>query len=56
MVRFEDYLLEKSVSPIEIERDRIKSVLLLQRKKELLSRLSDELYEKAKKEKVFEIY
>ena len=56
MVRFEEYLMEKSVSPIEIERDRIKSVLLLQRKKELLSRLNVELYEKAEKEKVFEIY
>ena len=36
MVRFEDYLLEKSVSPIEIEREGIKSILLLKRKKELL--------------------
>ena len=56
MVRFEDYLLEKSVSPIEIEREGIKNVLLLKRKKELLSRMNTELYEKAKKEKVFEIY
>ncbi len=56
MVRFEDYLLEKSVSPIEIEREGIKSILLLKRKKELLSRLNVELYEKAKKEKKFEIY
>lgn len=56
MVRFEDYLLEKSVSPIELEEEGIKNVLLLKRKKELLSHLNDELYEKAKKEKVFEIY
>lgn len=56
MVRFEDYLLEKSVSPLEIERENIKDVLLLKRKKELLSRLNVELYEKAQKEKVFEIY
>lgn len=56
MVRFEDYLLEKSVSPIEIEREGIKDILLLKRKKELLSQMSGDLYEKAKKEKVFEIY
>ena len=56
MVRFEDYLLEKSVSPIEIEREGIKDILLLKRKKELLSQMSGALYEKAKKEKVFEIY
>ena len=56
MVRFEEYLLEKSVSPIEIERGGIKDILLLKRKKELLSQMSVDLYEKAKKEKVFEIY
>lgn len=56
MVRFEDYLLEKSVSPLEIEREGIRNILLLKRKKELLSLMSSELYEKAKKEKVFEIY
>ena len=56
MVRFEDYLLEKSVSPIEIEREGIKDILLLKRKKELLSQMSGDLYEKAKKEKAFEIY
>ncbi len=56
MVRFEDYLLEKSVSPIEIEKEGIKDILLLKRKKELLSQMSVGLYEKAKKEKVFEIY
>ena len=56
MVRFEDYLLEKSVSPLEIEREGIKDILLLKRKKELLSQMSGDLYEKAKKEKMFEIY
>ena len=56
LVRFEDYLMEKSVSPIEIESDNIKSVILLKRKKELLSQMNSDLYEKAKKEKVFEIY
>lgn len=56
MVRFEDYLLEKSVSPIELEREDIKDILLLKRKKELLSQMSGDLYEKAKKEKMFEIY
>ena len=56
LVRFEDYLLEKSVSPLEIERDGIKDILLLKRKKELLSKMSGDLYEKARKEKMFEIY
>ncbi len=56
MVRFEDYVLEQSVSPIEIERESIKNTLLLKRKKELLSRMNEDLYERALKENVFEIY
>lgn len=56
MVRFEDYLLEKSVSPIEIETEGIRNVILLKRQKELLARMHSDLYEQAKKEKVFEIY
>ena len=56
LVRFEDYLLEESVSPLEIESDNIKNIILLKREKDLLSRLNEELYEKAVKEKVFEIY
>lgn len=56
MLRFEDYLLEKSVSPIEIVSEEIRNILLLKRQKELLTRMHSDLYEQAKKEKVFEIY
>ncbi|MBO6027452.1 MAG: hypothetical protein J6P73_09440 [Bacteroidales bacterium] len=56
LVRFKDYLLEESVSPLEIESDNIKNIILLKRKKELLSQMNVDLYEKAMKENVFEIY
>ena len=56
LVRFEDYLMEKSVSPLEMESDNIKSIILLKRKKELLQQMNADLYERAKNEKVFEIY
>lgn len=56
MVRFEDYLLEQSVSPLELEEARIKNIILLKRQKELLERMRSGLYEQAKNEKVFEIY
>ena len=56
MVRFEDHLMEESVSPLEIESDNIKNIILLRRKKDLLSQINVELYKKAVKEKVFEIY
>ena len=53
MVRFEDYLLEKSVSPIEIEKEGIRNIILLKRKKELLNQMRTDLYEQAKKDKAF---
>lgn len=56
MVRFEDYLLEKSASPIELETEGIRDIILLKRQKELLAQMHSDLYEQAKKEKVFEIY
>ena len=56
MLRFEDYLLEESVSPLEIERANIRNVILLKRQKALLSKMNDDLYKKAEEENVFEIY
>lgn len=56
MIRFEDYLLEESMSPIEIERENIKNIILLMRQKSLITQMNNDLYEKAEKENVFEIY
>ena len=56
MVRFVDYLLEESTSPMEMVRDNIKSVILAQRKKALIDKMQENLYEKAKKEDAFEVY
>lgn len=56
MLRFEDYLLEQSVAPIELEADGIRNIILLKRQKELLDRMHSDLYDQAKREKVFEIY
>ena len=56
MVRFEDYLLEKSISPLEMQYANIRSVILTHRKKALLDRMRDAVYEKAKKDHAFEKY
>jgi hypothetical protein len=56
MIRFEDYLLSESVSPIEIEHDNIKNIILMKRKKHLLNQMNMDLYEKAVKENAFDIY
>lgn len=56
MVRFVDYLMEESMSPLELERDNIENIILLKRKKDLLSRMNESLFEKAEQEQAFEIY
>ena len=56
MVRFEDYLMEETLSPLEIEKENIKSMILMKRKKDLLDDLKSKLYEKAAKDHTFEVY
>ena len=56
MARFEDFLLEESISPIEMERDNIKALILMRRKKDLIDRMHASLYEDAQKEHAFEVY
>lgn len=56
MVRFVDYLLEESLSPLEMEYENIKSVILMKRKRALLDDLKLNLYEKAVKDHAFEVY
>ena len=56
MVRFVDYQLEESTSPLEMVRNNIKSVILAQRRQALIDKMQTALYEKAKHEKAFEVY
>ena len=56
MARFEDFLLEESVSPIEMERDNIKALIMVHRKKDLIDRMHASIYENALKEHAFEVY
>ena len=56
MVRFEDYLLEESISPLAMERDHIRSIILTHRKKELIERMKEATYKTAQKEHAFTKY
>lgn len=56
MVRFVEYLLEESTSPLEMVHDNIKSVILAQRKQALIERMRAAIYEKAKRDRAFEVY
>ena len=56
LVRFEEYLLEESISPLAIERDNIRGVILTQRKQRFIERMKSSTYEKAKREHAFTKY
>lgn len=56
MVRFEDYLMEEEISPLDMERENIRSMILMKRKKDLLDALKSNLYEKAVRDHAFEVY
>lgn len=56
MVRFVEYLLEESTSPLEMVRNNIRSVILAHRKQAMINKMQEAVYEKAKKEHAFEVY
>lgn len=55
-VRFRDYKIKESVSPLSLESDRIMNIILNKRKIELISRMHQDIYEKGQKDNVFELY
>ena len=56
LVRFEEYLLEESISPLAVEYDNIRSVILTQRKQRFVERMKASTYNKAKREHAFTKY
>lgn len=51
-----DYRLKDSVSPLELERNRIKSIILNKRKLELIKSMHQELYQDAMNKNTIEFY
>jgi len=55
-----DQEIEKYIAsgnfPVEMEKDAVKSIILNIRKKELIEKMNNSLYNKAVKDRVFEIY
>lgn len=56
LIRFCEYKLVGDVSPCEIETDKIRYIILTNRKKDLLKKLNDDLYSKALQDKAFDVY
>jgi hypothetical protein len=56
LVRFKDFKIKESVSPLNFEKQRIHDIILNKRKIELIGRMQEDLYSNAQKKNVFEIY
>lgn len=56
LVRFRDFKIKESVSPLDFEKQRIRDIILNKRKIELIGRMQDDLFLDAQKKNVFEIY
>ncbi len=56
LIRFRDYKIKESVSPLDFEKERIRSVILNKRKIELINRMHQDVYDNALKHNEFEIY
>ncbi|MGB0391068.1 MAG: hypothetical protein ACPGVC_03945 [Salibacteraceae bacterium] len=56
LVRIVDYKLKDSVSPLSMEYNNIKRIILNNRKLELLEKLSSDIYQDAKKENQIELF
>ncbi|MBZ0242960.1 MAG: hypothetical protein K8F24_07085, partial [Bacteroidales bacterium] len=56
LIYFNNFLTSEGVSPLDIEHDNIKNIILNKRKQALIKETHQGLYEKALREKVIEIY
>ncbi len=56
LVRFNDFKIKESVSPLNFEKQRIRDIILNKRKIELIGLMQDDLFSAAQKKNVFEIY
>ncbi|MEI6682919.1 MAG: hypothetical protein WCO44_09845 [Bacteroidota bacterium] len=56
LVRFKDFKIKESTSPLSFEKQRIRDIILNKRKIELISRMQDFIFANAQKKNVFEIY
>ena len=56
LVRFRDFKIKESVSPLSFEKDRVKNIILNKRKIDLIRKMHNDIYEKASKNADFEIF
>ena len=56
LVRFRDFKIKESVSPLSFEKERIRNIILNRRKIELTKKMREDIFEQAHKKNNFEIY
>jgi hypothetical protein len=56
LVRFRDFKIKESVSPLSFEKERIRNILLNKRKIDLTRKMHEDIFEQAQKKNDFEIY
>jgi len=56
LIRFSDYRLKDSNSPLELEKQKIHNIILNKRKMELLGKMHDYIYQNALKQNDFEVF
>mgnify|MGYP005852361527 CR=1 FL=1 len=56
LLQIKEYKVSEQTSPLEFVRERIRSMILNQRKATLIKKLEDELYKKAQKNKEFQVF
>ena len=56
LVRFKDFKIKESVSPLSFEKEHIRNIILNKRKIDLTKKMREDLFERAQKKNDFEIY
>jgi len=56
IVRFKDFKIKESISPLSFEKDRIKNIILNKRKIDLINKMHQDIYEQSVKKNDFEVY
>ncbi len=56
LVRFRDFKIKESISPLSFEKERVKNIIINKRKIDLIQKMHNDIYEKALKNNDFEIF
>jgi hypothetical protein len=56
LVRFRDFKIKESVSPLSFEKERIRNIILNKRKIDLIKKMREDIFAQAQKKNDFEIY